>query len=268
MPDFIYRRDGDVFAPTEWAGSPWSRELQHGGPVCGLVAHAAESAAGETGLRVARLTVDLCRPTPLVPLTLAWQYLRRGRRLALIEVRLLCGDEAVTRATALLLAASPERPSSWRQPEPPPPGPDGLAAIQFMPREYLAHVPPGFHRSVEVRLAEDELGPALWVTTPLALVEGVTASPVVRAAMLSDLTFALSGRLLLRRGLLPPDPRRAALINADVTLYLERAPGGAWVAMRSGAVNDAEGIAVAEVVQLDAAGRYGRSLQALVTNSV
>src|SRR5687767_12071309 len=92
MPDFIYHRDGDVFAPTRWAGSPWSRELQHGGPVCGLVARAAEEAARETGLRVARLTVDLCRPTPLVPLTLASQYLRRGRRLALIEVRLLRGD--------------------------------------------------------------------------------------------------------------------------------------------------------------------------------
>jgi hypothetical protein len=267
MPEFVYHRDGDVYAPTEWAGSPWSRELQHGGPVCGLVAHAAETAARETGLRVARLTVDLCRPTPFAPLTLAWQYLRRGRRLALLEVRLLRGDEPVTRATVLLLAAAPGRPSTWRQAEPPPPGPDGLEPFYFMPREYAAQVPPGFHKSLEVRLAEDELGPALWVTTPLALVEGEAVSPTVRAAMLSDLTFGLSGRLLLRRGALRPDPRLAALINADVTLYLERAPAGEWVAMRSGAINDSDGIAVAEVVQLDAGGRYGRSLQALVTQS-
>jgi hypothetical protein len=267
MPEFVYRREGDVFTPTEWAGSPWSRELQHGGPVCGLVARAAEAAAGETGLRVARLTVDLCRPTPLAPLTVAGAYLRRGRRLALLEVRILRGEEAVTRATALLLAPSPERPSAFRQAEPPPPGPDGLARFHFMPREYEAQVPPGFHKSLEVRLAEDELGPALWVTTPLALVAGEPLSPTVRAAMLSDLTFGLSGRLLLRRGALRPDPRYAALINADVTLYLDRPPTGEWVAMRSGAINDGEGIAVAEVVQLDGAGRYGRSLQALVTQS-
>jgi hypothetical protein len=267
MPDFIYHRDGDVFAPTRWAGSPWSRELQHGGPVCGLVARAAEEAARETGLRVARLTVDLCRPTPLVPLTLASQYLRRGRRLALIEVRLLRGDEPVTRATALLLAPAHEQPSTWRQPEPPPPGPNTLERFYFMPREYEAQVPPGFHKSLEVRLAEDELGPALWVTTPLALLEGEPVSPTVRAAMISDLTFGLSGRLLFRRGVLPPDPRRSALINADTTLYLERAPAGEWVAMRGGAINDSEGIAIAEVVQLDTAGRYGRSLQALVTQS-
>jgi hypothetical protein len=268
MPDFVYRRAGDVYTPTEWAGSPWSRDLQHGGPVCGLVACTAEAVARETGLRVVRLTVDLCRPTPFEPLTLVCQPLRRGRRLALLEVRLRRGEVDVTRATALLLAPSGEAASTWREPEPPPPGPEGLAPIQFMPREYAAQVPPGFHRSVEVRLAEDEVGPALWATTPLELVAGEPTSALARAAMLSDLTFALSGRLLLRRGLVPPDPRRVALINADVTLYLERPPRGEWIAMRSGAVGDFEGIGLAEVVQLDRGGRYGRSLQALVSNPV
>ena len=86
--------------------------------------------------------------------------------------------------------------------------------------------------------------------------------------MLSDLTFGLSGRLLLRRGLVPPDPRRIALINADVTLYLERPPVGEWIAMRSGSVRDFEGLGLAEVVQLDRTGRYGRSLQALVSNPI
>ena len=65
----------------------------------------------------------------------------------------------------------------------------------------------------------------------------------------------------------PVTGRVPMFINADVTLYLDRTPTGEWIAMRSGAVNDSEGIAVAEVVQLDAAGRYGRSLQALVTQT-
>lgn len=264
MPDFVYRRAGEVYTPTEWAGSPWSRGLQHGGPVCGLVARAAEAVGRETGLRVVRLTVDLCRPTPLEPLALVCQPLRRGRRLALIEVRLRRGEDDVTRATALLLAPSGERAGPWRPPEPPPPGPEGIAPIHLMPREYEAQVPPGFHKSVEVRLAEDELGPALWATTPLALVSGEATSPLVRAAMLSDLTYGLSARLLLRRRLVAPDPRRGALINADTTLYLERPPEGEWIAMRSGSVQELEGVGVAEVVQLDRAGRYGRSLQALI----
>jgi hypothetical protein len=136
-----------------------------------------------------------------------------------------------------------------------------------MPREYVAHVPPGFHRSVEVRMCEDELGPAAWVTTPLALVRGEDTSPFVRAAMLSDLTFALAGRMLLRRRPVAADPRRMALINADLTLYLERPPEGHWFAFRHGAVSERRGIGLAEVAQSDRGGRYGRSLQALVVNS-
>jgi hypothetical protein len=263
VSDFAYEQAGDVYTPTEWAGSPWSRELQHGGPVCGLFARAAEAAARESGLRVVRLTVDLCRPTPLAPLALDVRYLRRGRRLALLELRLRQDDADVTCGTALLLAPNPERESTWRS-EPPPPGPEGLAPLYFMPREYEAQVPPGFHRSVEARLTEDELGPAVWATTPLDLVAGERTSPLVRAAMLSDLTFGLSARLMLRRGLVPLDPRRVALINADVTLYLDRPPEGEWIAMRSGSITDFEGVGLAEVVQLDRRGRYGRSLQALV----
>lgn len=266
MPGFVYSRDGDLYTPTEWAGSPHSRQLQHGGPVCGLVAAAAELLARESGLRVARLTVDLCRPVPLSKLRLVTQRLRQGRRLALLEVRLLDGDVVVSRGTALLLAANDAIASTWRREDPPPPGPEGLDPFQLMPRAYLAQVPPGFHHSVEVRLSEDELGPAVWATTPLELVAGEATSPLVRAAMLSDLTFGLGARLLLRRGLVPPDPRRVAMINADVTLYLERPPEGAWVAMRSASVSDCDGIGLAEVTQLDARGRYGRSIQSLLAN--
>jgi len=266
MPEFLYRRSGDVYAPTQWAGSPWSRELQHGGPVCGLMASAAEAAAGETGLRVARLSVDLYRPTPLEPLALAWRFVRRGRRLALVEARLRHGDADVTRGTALLLAPNGEIASAWLEPEPPPPGPEGVDAIPFLPRDYLAKTPPGFHRSIEVRLAEDALGLALWATTPLDLIDGQATSALVRAAMLSDLTFGLNTRMLLRRSLVPADAKRVALINADVTLYLERPPEGDWIAMRHGSVRSLDGIGIAEVVQLDRGGRYGRSIQALVAN--
>ena len=268
MPAAAYVREGELFAPTEWAGSPWSRERQHGGPVCGLVAVAAEAAARETGLSVVRITVDLCRPTPFAPLALRWRYARRGRRLALLEVALQRGDDEVTRGSALLLAEQSPGGGAWRPDEPPPPGPDGLDTFPFMPRDSRAQMPPGFHRSVEGRLSEDELGPAIWVTTPLDLVAGEETSPLVRCAMLSDLTFALAGRTLLRRRELPPDPRRVAMINADLTLYVERPPEGSWFAFRRASVSEQRGIAVAEVTQVDARGRYGRSLQALVANAV
>ena len=79
MPGYVYELDSQVYTPTEWAGSPWSEQHQHGGPVNALFARAAEDAAEQTGLRVVRLTVDLFRPVPRVPLSLDWQFLRRGR---------------------------------------------------------------------------------------------------------------------------------------------------------------------------------------------
>lgn len=268
MPDAVYRREGERLVPTPWAGSPWSPSLQHGGPVCGLVASAAEAAARETGHAVARIGVDLCRPTPLAPLALRWRHVRRGRRLTLIEVTLLHEAQEISRGSALLLAEHAGSAGSWLPEEPPPPGPEGLEPTHFMPREYAERFPPGFHRSLEIRLCEDELGPAVWVTTPLELIEGEPTSPLVRAAMLSDLTFALAGRTLLRRGELGPDPARVPLINADMTLYLERAPVSDWIAFRRGAVSNQRGIGLAEVHHADRQGRYGRSLQALVRGDV
>jgi hypothetical protein len=63
----VYERHGDVFTPTSWAGSPWSADLQHGGPVNALFSLAAEEAARVCEMRVVRLTVDLFRPVPLEP---------------------------------------------------------------------------------------------------------------------------------------------------------------------------------------------------------
>jgi hypothetical protein len=82
MQGHVYESEGNVFQPTESAGSPWSAKHQHGGPVNALFAMAAEQAAEEAGLQVVRLTVDLFRSVPLLPLALSWRYLRRSRRLA------------------------------------------------------------------------------------------------------------------------------------------------------------------------------------------
>ena len=45
MSDFLYERDGAIYTPTQWAGGPWSRTAQHGGPVNALLMRAARSAA-------------------------------------------------------------------------------------------------------------------------------------------------------------------------------------------------------------------------------
>ncbi len=267
MAEHLYEREGDLYVPTAWAGSPWSADLQHGGPIAGLLMREAEDAAYETGLQIARLTIDLFRPVPKQPLTAVRRFVRRGRKLALVEAALLRDGEEVTRASAFLLAPHPELASSWRAPEaPPPPPPERAEPFQFMPGWFRESAPPGFHFSLECRMTRDELGPAAWLTTPLDLVAGEATTPSVRFAALSDLTFAMGGRLALRLGAVDGAGVQTRFINADITLYRERPPRGDWLGFRPGGISDRAGIGVAEVVQFDREGRLGRSLQALVAN--
>ena len=56
------------------------------------------------------------------------------------------------------------------------------------------------------------------------------------------------------------------IINADTTLYLSRPPEGEWLCLQAEHIADRQGIGVAEVVQHDHRGRYGRSLQARLAN--
>lgn len=268
MAEHIYERDGDVFVPTVWAGSPWSADAQHGAPVAGLFMRACEEAAREGGLQPARLTVDLFRPVPKLPLRLARRFVRRGRKLALLDLALVHDGEEVARASGLLLAPRTELLSNWGDAgTPPPPPPESATPVDFMPAWFRESAPPGFHFSLRCRSTRDELGPAAWLTTPLDLVAGEPTTPSVRFAALSDMTFAMGGRLALRTGVANPATLETRFINADVTLYRERAPEGDWLAFRPAALSDRAGIGIAEVAQFDRAGRFGRSLQALVANT-
>jgi len=267
-PDYIYERDGDLFVPTVWAGSPWSADAQHGAPVAGLFTRSAEQCAAESGLQLARLTVDLFRPVPKQPLRLAQRWLRRGRRLGLLESTLSLGTEQVSRSTALLLASRPDLVSGWiEDPSLPPPPPEDAQAIEFMPNVFSANAPPGFHFSLKVRTARDAQGPVVWLTTPLDLVAGEPTSPQVRFGALSDMTFAMAGRLALRIRPVEGAAVQMRFINADITIYRERIPEGDWLGLRPVTLSERAGIGIAEVEQFDHSGRIGRALQALVANS-
>jgi len=268
MSDFVFERDGKLFSPSSWAGSPWSEGLQHGGPVNALFALAAEEAAREAELRVVRLTVDLFRPVPREPLLLDWRFIRRGKRLANVEATLSlpAKPEPISRATAVLLAPSADAPKSWQQTPPPAPDRAGLEPVEFIPKAYQDNIPAGFHWSFEVRMGSDDHGPAAWITTPLDLLPGTPMTPLQRSAAVADLTFGLSGRSLLRERIVDVDAWRVPMINTDTTIYWERPPVGDWFAFRNALLTDHEGIGLAEVDLGDRDGRLGRSLQAMLAN--
>lgn len=268
MSDYLYEREGDVFVPTEWTGSPWSEGFQHGGPVNALFATAAQEASAQTGLRPVRLTVDLFRSVPRVPLRLDWRFARQGRRIAVIEAELSLPEtgEGISRASAVLLAPTKDAPRSWQHTPAPPMDLAGTESVEFMPKAARDQFPPGFHWSFEVRMGSDEHGPCAWITTPLDFQQGEPMTPLQRSAAVADLTFGLSGHSLLRQRIVDVDAWRAPMINVDTTLYWERPPVGVWFGFRHALLTDHEGIGVAEVDLADADGRLGRSLQAMLAN--
>ncbi len=270
MSDAIYEREGNIYSPTEWAGSPWSEGHQHGGPINALFATAAEEAAAETQLRIVRLTVDLFRSVPRVPLELAWHFVRRGRRIAVIQAELTLpgSGDVISRASSVLLAPSVDAPRSWEHTPAPPLDLAGTEPVEFMPRDLRDNFPPGFHWSFEVRMGADEHGPAAWITTPLDLLPGQPMTPLQRSAAVADLTFGLSGRSLLRQRIVDVDAWRVQMINIDTTIYWERPPVGTWFGFRHVLLTDHEGIGLAEVDLADVDGRLGRSLQAMLANEL
>lgn len=265
--NFLYQREGDLFIPSEWAGSPWSSTAQHGGPVNALFMHGVESAALEVGMQIARLTVDLFKPVPLEPLRLSSVFLRRGRRLAVVELNLRRRNDetALCSARAVLVAPREGLAPMFRRDVAPIPGPEGLDSISIMPEEYRRRVPPGFHWSLELRMTRDATGSIAWITTPLDFLEGEPMTPHVLCAAVADLTFGV-GSHLHPKDRMAPTQTSMMLINTDTTLHLERPPEGVWFAFAEGLLVDQRGVGLSEVTIHDSAGRVGRAAQTLVAN--
>ena len=258
---------GNVYRPTRHAGSPWSESMQHGGAIIGLFAREIERASAETGMHVARLTVDLFKAVPMETLVAETRVVREGRRIAAIESTLspLDSDAPVARASGLLLRAQQHDHPSWASPESPPPCPSSTES----PPPYTASERrswlPGFHKSIVVRPGRDHMGSYVWVKTKLDLVADEAISPFQLAAAMTDMTLGSQMAAARRRaakasggGALPA--LGARMINADSTSYWERPFTGDWLGMRPSLISERDGVGTASAVLYDAAGRVGTSM--------
>ena len=238
MPDALFERDGTRFVPTELCRGPWSPDAQHGGPPAALMARAAEGFEGGEEMQVARLTVELLRPVPLVPLTVAARWARPGRKVQIVEASLRAGDSEVARALGLRLR---------RVPLALPPGAE--------------RVRPAFHAdAVEHRFVAggfDRPGPATdWIRLRVPVVAGEATTPLARVAAAADFGNGVSWVLSRLEGW--------QFINPDLTIYLHRMPGGEWVCLEAVTWVEPHGVGVAESRLWDERGPIGRAIQSLL----
>ncbi|HYZ98144.1 MAG TPA: thioesterase family protein [Acidimicrobiales bacterium] len=258
MPDEpLFTRRGLEFVPTEHTRGPWDPRHQHGGAVAALVARAVERTAGPD-FAVTRLTVELMRPVPLEALAVDISVPRPGRRVVGIGASVSAGDlEAeVVRAHAVAIRCA-ELPTGEGHRSLLEPGPEaGMETSAAFADTDL----PAFHRTgMELRFVGgsfDQPGPArAWFRLRRPVVDDEEPTGVQRAAAAADFGNGVSW-------VLPPD--RWIFLNPDLTLHLARAPEGAWIGLDALTLPSDQGMALAESVVYDEAGRLGRAAQSLL----
>jgi hypothetical protein len=257
---YLPTADPMVVDSTPLAQSGWYEDGQHGGLVAGLLARALESVPTLTPMEVARLTVDIFRVVPTVPLRTTTSILREGKRIQLVRAFLHAGDTELAQATGMRLRVA-DRPI----PESAAPDPSLLPRpVTETPRVDPERVGVGvsgrvyFHRhGIEMRQAEgnfDRPGPgAVWLRMLTPLVAGEELTPLLRAVISADHGNGVSSVL----------PTSWVFMNADLTIHLLRLPAGEWVGLRSVSWFADRGRGVAHSQLFDSTGGIGRSAQAL-----
>jgi hypothetical protein len=251
--DAVYLPEGDAFRATPFAAGPWHSGLQHGGAPSALVVRAAERVPAATPMRVARVTVELLRPVPVALLAVETEVVRQGRKIQLVQVRLLHEGTEVTRALVLRV----------RTEDTPLPAP-ALPAIDTAPEDAPPDDPFGggdrsFGRNFEIRRLRGgfgELGPGrVWFRQHRALVAGEPLSPAMRAVAVADFS----------NGIAPVLPfAQWTFLNADLTVSLAREPEGEWIFSDAETWAAEDGIALSATRLADRRGYFGRATQTLL----
>jgi hypothetical protein len=251
--DALFEVEGNRVLPAPEGRAMWYEDALHGGPLAALFTREAERTPAPVPMRVTRLSVDLLRPVPTLPLDLETRVTREGRRIQLVESVLSREGTPLARSAVLRIRSAdvtvPEHPGR----EAPPP-PEGFARYPAFPAgEPWYHV-----AAVEFRFVEGDFvapGPAtVWFRLTMPVVAGEEPSPVPRIAAFSDFGNGISMVL---------DPGEHLFINPDVTVYVHRDPVDEWVCLRARTDIGAKGVGVAQSEIFDRVGAVGHALQSL-----
>jgi len=248
----FFVRDGNRFVPTELTRGPWDPKAQHGGPPAALLASILEGCERREDMMMVRITFEILKPIPLVPLTATVKLLRGGRSVHVVAGALSAGSEEILRAQAIRIRATeldvPELPSA------PLAGPEAGNA----PRYFRPPYETGYSTAMEVSFVQgnfDELGPAIaWMRMRYPLIAGEPITPLSRVLVAADSGNGVSGSL---------DYRRFIFINPDLTVYLYRYPVGEWVCLDAQTTATRRGVGLAVSTISDLQGPIGRGLQSL-----
>jgi hypothetical protein len=250
----VYRVEGAIAHASASAGGPWDAKLQHGSAPSSLICRIVEKLPSPVPMRLARLTVDLMRPVPVAPLAIETHVVREGRKIQLVDVRLLAGTTEVVRASALRIRISdqalPERATT------PPlelPLPES-----GQPPDFVKGDTP-FLRGLDISVVRGAFGApgpaAVWFRAQQPIVAGAAISPAMRAVIAADFCNGVSSVL---------SPRKWTFINGDLTVSLAREPTGEWILLDAETWIGPDSVGIAAARLADTTGYFGRAVQSII----
>jgi len=249
----VFVRDGDRFLATELALGPWAPGALHGGAPAALLLNAFAAASPSPALVPARITYEFVRPVPVGPLGVRIEVVRPGRRVTLLD-GFLTDPEGIEVARARALLLVPSELDAGTAPPPPFPGPEAGQV-----NDWTDERPMFATHAMEIRFVEGvfrEPGPATaWFRLRHPLIAGEPMAPLELVAAAGDFGNGIASELSWSEHM---------FINPDLTLYIERAPAGEWLAVQSQMRVTQGSVAMAESVLWDERGRIGRAIQALL----
>lgn len=249
----VYVIDQGRFVPQPIAAGPWDPGAQHGGAPSALLAREVERVEAPVAMQVVRMTVEIMRPVPMVPLEVRTRAVRTGKRIQLVEAAVLADDTEVVRAAALRIRRADAVLDATVGPDDPvPPLPEeSWGGFEGNSRRI-------FSAAMEMRFAKGEFGPpgpaTVWFRLKVPVVAGEPPSPLQRVMAAADFGNGVSSEISWFDYL---------FINPDLTVYLHREPVGEWVCLDAVSRAEPHGVGLAESALYDERGRIGRSLQSL-----
>lgn len=250
------------YISTPLANAGWYEEGQHGGAFSALVAgHVERTVPTLADMEVSRLTVEIFRVIPLVPLRIETEVIREGKRIQHVRadtydqdgVLLSTANVQRLRRTELALPA---------ESAPPPltiPQPDEIDARVGEAWGVGTRDKTMFHRhAMEVREVEggfEEIGPGtVWMRLTKPLIAGEETTPLQRVVATADFCNGVSRAL---------DYSKWVFMNPDLSVHVSRYPRGEWIGLSAESTYGHEGRGLATGTLWDTTGWLGRSTQSL-----
>lgn len=247
--------DGEI-QPLPFSQSQWSPDALNGSAMAGLTAHILETECGAPEFRAAKFTLDIFRQAAYAPLHTATTTVRKGRSIRTSDVTVRQGDRIVARASMVAIRPT-EDPSGarWQPTSESMTLSDSLLAS--LPQPGILWGSDGHPNGWSSTMSEHQNAgrKRLWFDQP-RLFAGTENSPIVRAAMVGELTNTLTSW----------SDRGIGFINHDVTILLSRLPLGHIVGIEADNHLSADGIAVGTATMWDNAGRFGVSVAGSVAH--